>query len=424
MFKKHRSFTVAGIFLLFCFTGSALQAQALHSKKEKQKPGLINPKLAEKAFSVPSVFKSKADNDISGWVEQYYTSEEWVDDYRAEYEYSTDRLEITQHMFYFDGENWEEDESTSIRFNAEGYPLEVSYSIFGSEINQIFYYSPEGRLDSAKYWESDGEGSFYEEKIELDYITPDSIELTNIYEDDGGEIVSELGGYFLNKGGNFIEVYYGEEFDEVLYDDRYTYYNASFDEFLRGAFDEFFFKEVYNDEYYHDSEMWIPFSRTTNTEESGKVTEILEEYYYEDDESWYEEYRSLITYDDQDRVDIIAEESLFGEQWSSDYRTVYSYGAVTSSESDGLVSGYTLSQNYPNPFNPSTQISYSIPAASEVLMEVYNVLGRKVTTLVEGRRNAGTHVVTFDASRLPSGIYYYKLQSDSYVEIRAMTFIK
>jgi hypothetical protein len=378
----------------------------------------------DKRFANYSVMKSKADNDIGGWLEQYYDGESWIDNYKAEYEYSSDRLEITQHLFYFDGENWEEEESTTLEFNAEGYPLNITYSIFGSEVSQAFYYSTEGRLDSAKFWESDGGEIYYEEKIELNYITADSIEITYVYEDEEGTLVNEIGGYFQNKDGNFIEVYYEEEFDGSTYDDRYTYYDASFDEFLKGAFDEFFFYEVYNDEYYHDLEEWIPYSRTTNTMESGKVSEILEEYYYEEDESWLGEYRSLIAYDDQDRVESVTEESLFGEEWSVDYRVTYSYGAFTSAEADGLVSEFKLSQNYPNPFNPTTQISYSIPSASRVLLEVYNVLGRKVATLIDGTQNAGSHNATFDASRLPSGIYYYKLQSQNFIETRAMTLIK
>ncbi|MAL16647.1 MAG: hypothetical protein CL670_09270 [Balneola sp.] len=419
MFKKSTLFTVAGIFLLTFFISVAAIAQSTHPIKEKQKKsGLIHEKLIDKRFAVPSYMKSKADNDIGGWLEQYYDGEEWIDQYRAEYEYSSDRLEITQHISYFDGEEWVEDESTTMTFNAEGYPLSISYSLFGSSVTQTFHYSPEGRLDSAKYSENEDDELIYQEKIELNYITQDSIEITNTFEEEG-EIISEVGGYFLNKDGNFVELYYGE-----VYDDRYTYSDATFDEFLKLAFDEFFFIDTYNDEFYHETKTWIPYLRTTGTKENGMVTEFLEEYYNEDLEDWEIEYNSLITYDEEDRVDAVTEESYFDGEWFIDYRTTYSYGAVTSVKPNELVSDFNLSQNYPNPFNPSTNISYSIPSASKVVLEVYNVLGRRVATLVEGNLNAGTHTTNFDASSLPSGIYYYKLQSGDFVEVRSMTLIK
>ncbi|HQT92080.1 MAG TPA: T9SS type A sorting domain-containing protein, partial [Candidatus Kryptobacter bacterium] len=68
-----------------------------------------------------------------------------------------------------------------------------------------------------------------------------------------------------------------------------------------------------------------------------------------------------------------------------------------------------LSQNYPNPFNPSTVICFQLSAVSHVSMSVYDILGRKITTLAEGIRSSGTYSVEFDGSRLPSGVYYCRL---------------
>lgn len=73
----------------------------------------------------------------------------------------------------------------------------------------------------------------------------------------------------------------------------------------------------------------------------------------------------------------------------------------------------TLSQNYPNPFNPSTNIVFELPGMYEVRLEVFDVLGRKVTELVNGTMQAGRHEVVFDAGRLSSGVYVYRLQVES-----------
>ena len=76
---------------------------------------------------------------------------------------------------------------------------------------------------------------------------------------------------------------------------------------------------------------------------------------------------------------------------------------------EGKSSTFKLNQNYPNPFNPTTVISYKLSALSQVTLKVYDVLGRDVVTLVSGERTPGSYTADFDASRLPSGIYFYRL---------------
>ncbi|MBN1466844.1 T9SS type A sorting domain-containing protein [candidate division KSB1 bacterium] len=90
-----------------------------------------------------------------------------------------------------------------------------------------------------------------------------------------------------------------------------------------------------------------------------------------------------------------------------------------------LANQFYLRQNYPNPFNPVTNITYTIPAALPVTLNIYNALGHQVRTLVNERQNFGTHSLSFDASDLPSGIYFYKLQAgDQLMAMKKMMFIK
>jgi len=85
---------------------------------------------------------------------------------------------------------------------------------------------------------------------------------------------------------------------------------------------------------------------------------------------------------------------------------------------------YTLAQNYPNPFNPRTTIRYALASPGFVSLRVYDVLGTEVASLVQGHQEAGTHNVEFDASSLPSGIYFYRLQSGAFVDIKRCALVK
>lgn len=85
---------------------------------------------------------------------------------------------------------------------------------------------------------------------------------------------------------------------------------------------------------------------------------------------------------------------------------------------------YSLSQNFPNPFNPVTSISYTIPKDGFVTLKIYNVLGSEVAELINTFKTAGKYDVSFNAENLPSGIYYYRLESGSFVETRKMILLK
>jgi hypothetical protein len=85
---------------------------------------------------------------------------------------------------------------------------------------------------------------------------------------------------------------------------------------------------------------------------------------------------------------------------------------------------YELTQNYPNPFNPSTTIEFALPQAGYMTLKVYNILGQEVAALVAGDHAAGTFKATWDASGLPSGVYFYRLTSGEYVQTKKMVLMR
>jgi hypothetical protein len=85
---------------------------------------------------------------------------------------------------------------------------------------------------------------------------------------------------------------------------------------------------------------------------------------------------------------------------------------------------YELTQNYPNPFNPTTTISYRIPQHEFVTLKIYDLLGKEVAVLVNEVKNAGQYNVQWNASALPSGTYFYKIQAGNFTEVKRMLLIK
>ncbi|MFA6470158.1 MAG: Ig-like domain-containing protein [Bacteroidota bacterium] len=85
---------------------------------------------------------------------------------------------------------------------------------------------------------------------------------------------------------------------------------------------------------------------------------------------------------------------------------------------------YMLSQNFPNPFNPATKITFAVPVSNSTTLKIFDMLGREVAVLLNEKKDAGTYTVTFTASNLPSGVYFYQLRSGNFVETKKMILMK
>jgi hypothetical protein len=160
---------------------------------------------------------------------------------------------------------------------------------------------------------------------------------------------------------------------------------------------------------------------------------------------WTNQWLETYTYDiNQNLIDFSSESwqdsawvASDGDMWASDgpnYEDYYGYDVTIaykltnvtgiSVSKPNIPTGFSLSQNYPNPFNPATVINYQLPVGGFVTLKVYDILGREVTTLVNGRQNAGYYHAKFDGSRLASGVYFYRLMAGDYTSIKKAVLMK
>ena len=114
------------------------------------------------------------------------------------------------------------------------------------------------------------------------------------------------------------------------------------------------------------------------------------------------------------------------DHWENSWRIVFFYAPgvgveVTKLDTPGR---FLLPQNYPNPFSATTTITFTITQAEDVELTAIDLLGRRVANLVSGIQPPGTHVISFDAQRLESGIYFYQLRAGEFVDTRRMILVK
>lgn len=170
---------------------------------------------------------------------------------------------------------------------------------------------------------------------------------------------------------------------------------------------------------------WLPSSRTVNTIVDGKITEIKSQSDY--GSGWEDTERDLLEYDINGNLYSVRSQQYWKSEWQNTRLKIYEYDPASSIniKSDlSVVDEYQLYENYPNPFNPETTIKFSVPNAGFVNLQVYNVLGQSVATLVDKNIAAGEYSATFKAEHLPSGIYFYRLQAENYQMTKRMILLK
>lgn len=105
------------------------------------------------------------------------------------------------------------------------------------------------------------------------------------------------------------------------------------------------------------------------------------------------------------------------------YKCIWDFGTNVNEE-ENLISSYSLYQNYPNPFNPTTTLRFQIPVEGNITLKVYDILGREIKVLVDEFKPMGIYQVEFNAENLSSGVYYYQLMAENFVETKKMVVVK
>lgn len=200
--------------------------------------------------------------------------------------------------------------------------------------------------------------------------------------------------------------------------------------------------------------VWQNSAKTTYTyNAAGNFTEVLGQIWFSND--WFNSTRLVYTYNGSDQlIETVFQQWDNVSVWNDFSRTQYTYDAMGNQATqldqwwisnswvnntrctntwesatgidDGpatIVSGYHLS-NYPNPFNPATRIEYVLPVADQVNITIFNLLGQPVATLLDEHRPAGRHVIDFAAGSLPSGSYFYQLQTAGATIVRRMILLR
>jgi hypothetical protein len=171
---------------------------------------------------------------------------------------------------------------------------------------------------------------------------------------------------------------------------------------------------------------WIPASRTINTIVEGKVTEKLYQSFY--GVNWEDTGRDLYEYNPDGTLLTMTYQQYYSSNWNNTLKTTYVYepvSAISGNYQAQVLDNYMLYDNYPNPFNPVTNIRFYLAKSGPVNIQVYNVQGKSVATIVNKAMTAGEHTVTFNASALASGVYLYRLTTgDGFTAIKRLVLLK
>jgi hypothetical protein len=225
----------------------------------------------------------------------------------------------------------------------------------------------------------------------------DSLRMTIEYDEYDLPVVITEYLYPELKETNFRKVIYNYDYDTggiLLSVDEYRWVLENWEHVIKKSYD------------YNPSLM---LTSITTEENSGEGFEFKERESYDYNENGLETERLTEVYKNSN--------------WNNQNRILTIY-VITSVEDEYAPETFRLDNNYPNPFNPVTTISYSIPANMKVVLKVFNIIGEEVRTLVNEEKAAGTHIISFDAADLPSGIYMYSINTGTKSQTKKMILMK
>ncbi|GAB5408384.1 MAG: hypothetical protein BalsKO_07490 [Balneolaceae bacterium] len=379
------------------------------------------------AFKIPS-FKKKSLFDNSLEQIDVFTKDEsdnLTKSYIENFSYSENGLAITRisQIFNLENQEWEQGSTFTLTFTEDGKPISFDGIFKFGTSKRAFNYNNEGQLISHTLVDDFDYGNGNVIKVEEGHTftnhTDDSV--SYIFKSSFNGEVQSRNGYFVQKGDDLQEVF-SQTVSVGEVTDRIISYSTSLEQSMSIYFDVFYTKGMYHD-YKIDNGDWTPYTREVQSFSGEQLISSEFQYYNDDSKSWNDGFKSEFEYDSKGNLTKENRWS-YWDSWEIYEYLQFTYMQTISIESDESAKTFLLSQNYPNPFNPSTTINYSLNSAQEVSLKVFNILGKEVAELAAGFQSSGEYSMSFNASNLPSGIYYYTLKTSDFTETKSMTLLK
>jgi len=333
-------------------------------------------------------------NLIEKLLQYWYYGNEWMNSKKFIYSYNLNNNLIEEIYQLWGGLDWENKSRTTYAYNVNHLITQESYQLWqylgGSgwvEVDRIIYTYDDKNILIEKLFQRYFGNTLLEQ-----------YKYTYIY-DWNNRLIEDLGQSF-NYGDtswvNSSKKFYSYDLNNNLIEELYQHWMDS---------------------------IWVDTSKTLYSYDGSN--NLIEQYNKVwDGLEWLNYSIGSYTYDGNNNQIEALNQTWDDSSWVNVDRYIYSYIITDIKESESKFNTYNLSYNYPNPFNPSTKIKYSVPHLSNVLIKVFDILGDEIETLVNEEKSAGTYEVTWYAENLPSGVYFYQLKVDSFLETKKMLLLK
>ena len=402
------------------------------------------------------IFKTRLDNGylLIETIYQLWDGVSWVNHLWIQYTYDTNNLLIEEFsQIYWNGNGWENYTLVFYTYNNNNNLIEklLQYWYYGNEwMNSkkfIYSYNLNNnvieeiyQLWRGLYWENESRTTYAYNVNHL--LTQESYQLWQYHGGSGWVEVNRIIYTYDDKNiliEKLFQRYYG---NTLLEQYKYTYiydWNNRLIEDLGRSFKygdtiwvnsskKFYSYDLNNnliEELYQQwlNSIWVDTVKTLYSYDGSN--NLIEQYYKVwDGLEWLNYSMGLFTYDGNNNQIEALNQSWVDSSWVNVDRYIYSYIITDIKESESKFNTFNLSYNYPNPFNPSTNIKYSVPQSSNIVIKVFDILGNEIETLVNEEKPAGTYEITWYAEQLPSGVYFYQLKTGSFMETKKMVLMR